>query len=101
MSYDSAATAEAGPKYENGPVMSAFTYRKEDRKLASDFDDDLDEADRQTDPQAVDDNGLPPPDDNDLLLLESRLNSTNLEDIDYEQYFDYLYKDGNLHQYDY
>ncbi len=78
---------------DDEPTYAAFTYRKKDRKLNIGGDDDID---RQIDRQAVDGNEFPPPEDNDLLQLESRLNSTQLEDIDYDQYFDYLYKDGEI-----
>ena len=98
-SYLSYATDEA--EDNNEPARnSAYTYRKEDRKLntkavVDEVDqklvDEIEELDRQIG-RLPDE--LPPPDDNDLLQLESRLNSTQPEDADYEQYFDYLYKDG-------
>ena len=94
----------------DGPMFSAYTFSKNDRKLKDQQSDRQIEpqTSRQsgrklTDRQEVGGNELPPPDDNDLLQLESKLlNSTNFDfetsnpdgQADYEEYFDYLYKDG-------
>jgi hypothetical protein len=74
----------AGNDQQTGRNLNAGNDRETGRKLNA-------VNDRQTDRP----DEFPPPDDNDLLQLESKLNSTNpISEADYEEYFDYLYKDG-------
>ena len=97
---------------DDGPTFSAYTFSKSDQKLNNNAaannrqtGRNLNAAanDRQTgrklnagnDRQTDRPDEFPPPDDNDLLQLENKLNSTNpISEADYEEYFDYLYKDG-------
>jgi hypothetical protein len=74
----------AGNDRQTGRNLNAGNDRETGRKLNA-------VNDRQTDRP----DEFPPPDDNDLLQLEKKLNSTNpISEADYEEYFDYLYKDG-------
>jgi hypothetical protein len=74
----------AGNDQQTGRNLNAGNDRETGRKLNA-------VNDRQTDRP----DEFPPPDDNDLLQLENKLNSTNpISEADYEEYFDYLYKDG-------
>jgi hypothetical protein len=76
--------------------VSSFTYKKRQRQLNANFQQqtDLTQTDRiETDRKVEDGNKFPPPDDNDLLQLEKKINQTNLDQSDlpeYEEYFDYM-----------
>jgi hypothetical protein len=74
----------AGNDRETGRNLNAGNDQQTGRKLNAGNDRQTDRPDE-----------FPPPDDNDLLQLEKKLNSTNpISEADYEEYFDYLYKDG-------
>ena len=85
--------------------VSSFTYKKRQRQLNASFQQqtdrqqtDLIQTDRIKNDQPEDGNKFPPPDDNDLLQLEKKLNETNFalpEMSEYEEYFDYIEGAGN------
>jgi len=74
----------AGNDRQTGRNLNAGNDQQTGRKLNAGNDRQTDRPDE-----------FPPPDDNDLLQLENKFNSTNpISEADYEEYFDYLYKDG-------
>ena len=90
--------------------VSSFTYKKRQRQLNASFQQQTDrtqtdrqqtdrqQTDRIKNDQPEDGNKFPPPDDNDLLQLEKKLNETNFalpEMSEYEEYFDYIEGAGN------
>ena len=85
--------------------VSSFTYKKRQRQLNANFQQqndrtqtDRQQTDRIKTDRPEDGNKFPPPDDNDLLQLEKKINETNLalpEMSEYEEYFDYIEGAGN------
>ena len=91
--------------------VSSFTYKKRQRQLNASFQQQTDrqqtdrqQTDRIKNDQPEDGNKFPPPDDNDLLQLEKKLNETNFalpEMSEYEEYFDYIEGAGNQKKYNF